>query len=234
MGGVTIQLTGTSAAGVINMQTVTDANGHYEFNNLPSGTYTVKEIAPNGFVVETANVGTPFGGAAAIGLTSNIVIPAGANGVNGVNFDFPEFQQGVSPTPTQITGNVNADSIFSKRNFLASNPANGGTPLAGVLVVLSGTANAVDSPGNAGPVNITATTDATGRYVFNNVFDGTYTITEIPPAGTLSVTPAVGTPFGGTVGVNSITHVVVPPPPDPLTGIVPGPGLNYDFFDLTP
>jgi hypothetical protein len=187
---------------------------------------TLVSETPKAGTVNGANVGTP-----GVNLISNIVIPAGAA---GANFNFFDAPRGVSPTPTQVTGFVNAASIFSKRNLLANNAGGvAGSPLAGVLVVLTGTANAVDSPANAGPVTITATTGANGEFIFNNVWDGTYTITEIPPAGIISVTPVVGTPFGGAVGVNSITNLVVPPPPDPLTGIVPGPGLNYDFLDLT-
>jgi hypothetical protein len=73
--------------------------------------------------------------------------------------------------------------------------------LAGVNIKLTGT-------DTNGAVNLTATTDANGAYVFNSLKPGTYTLTETQPAGYADGLDAVGT-LGGTLGNDVISNIQV-------------------------
>ncbi|WP_353290992.1 SdrD B-like domain-containing protein, partial [Streptococcus uberis] len=52
--GVTVTLTNPDGTTVT---TTTDANGHYEFTDLPNGDYTVTFETPNGYTPTTSNTG---------------------------------------------------------------------------------------------------------------------------------------------------------------------------------
>ena len=82
----------------------------------------------------------------------------------------------------------------------------GDLPLAGVIISLTGT----DILGN--PVTATTTTDANGLYQFATLAPGTYTITEIQPAGYVSNGEQPGSPFAVTnpVMVENILQAFIP------------------------
>jgi len=85
----------------------------------------------------------------------------------------------------------------------------GETPLAGVTITLIGTST-------VGSVSLTATTDASGGYIFSDLDPGTYTLSQpTQPAGYADGKDHVGTIFGGTVagtgiGSDQITTIVIP------------------------
>ncbi|HLW65889.1 MAG TPA: SdrD B-like domain-containing protein, partial [Gemmataceae bacterium] len=200
------------------------ANGAYSFTNLAAGVYTVNEIAPNGFVPETANVGTPFGGNAFIGLTSNIVIPQTANGVAGINYNFPEKQ-----TPlNSISGYKFQEPNGNNDTTIGPNDSG----VAGATVVLTGT-----QTGTGTAVTLTQTTAANGFYQFTGLAAGTYQLTETPPAGLnlapATSGPAVGTPFGGTASVSGnkeiISNIVIPVNANGVNGVN---GTEYNFPEI--
>jgi hypothetical protein len=89
--------------------------------------------------------------------------------------------------------------------------------IAGVMVTLAGT----DDLGNA--VNLCQTTDADG-YVFSNLRQGRYTITETQPSGYLQGTNSVGTAGGSLVATDQF-FVELDVPVD---------GYNYNFGERPP
>jgi len=57
--GVTVQLSGTTGAGVtVSRSAITDDNGFYRFDDLAPGTYTVTVVPPTGYVLTAANRGS--------------------------------------------------------------------------------------------------------------------------------------------------------------------------------
>lgn len=103
---VTINLTGIDSQGnpVAPRSTTTDANGSFEFTNLPAGTYSIQQVQPEGFLDGQDRVGTvagtPTGQIAESDLFTGIVVgPTEA----AVSFQFGELSM-----------------PFSKRMFLAS------------------------------------------------------------------------------------------------------------------
>ncbi len=99
--GVTITLTGTDSLGnAINRTETTDANGFYEFTNLPQGTYEVAQTQPAGFRDGQDTVGT---GATAV-TNDDVFTQLGlAADTDAVDFNFGELAE-----------------ALSKRRFLAS------------------------------------------------------------------------------------------------------------------
>ena len=69
----------------------TDANGHYFFENLPNGTYTLRETQPINFIDGKDSIGSQ-GGTAGNDVFSDIVL---TGGIDGVNNNFGEL--GLTP-----------------------------------------------------------------------------------------------------------------------------------------
>ena len=167
--GVDVTLTGAGADGVFGngddpapVTIQTGANGAYQFANLVVGqSYRVTETQPNGYADGTEN-------------TSNLINVANLPPAGSTGHDFGE-----------ILGSI-AGAVFEDFSATAANNNNGAfdtgeNPIANATVTLTGT----DVLGN--PVNITAQTNASGAYVFNDLLPpqaGTfYTVTETQPVG---------------------------------------------------
>ncbi|RIJ69348.1 LPXTG cell wall anchor domain-containing protein [Nakamurella silvestris] len=168
--------------------TVTDAKGHYVFDNLAPGSYRVQfGTPPTGYSFTTANSGSDDKDSDAddTGLTPIVEVgpassatrtPVAADGTTiavGIN---PTVDAGLVPTPTYAVG----DYVWIDNNGNGVQDA-GDIPVAGVLVSLFDADGkpAVDSYGNpVAPVR----TDAKGHYVFDSLAAGTYfvTVTETP------------------------------------------------------
>ncbi len=210
--GVSVTLTGTDASGaVVNRTTTTDANGAYRFDDLlaagPAG-YTVTEQLAQPLVAgrNTRNGLTragSVGGVATAVLTvpsavSAIALPAG---VDATEYNFGER------LPSSISGTVFVDR--DNNGLRAANEPG----LPGITVVLTGT----DEAGN--PVVKSTSTDADGRYRFDDLLPGTYAVTEPDqPAETSNGQTRAGSVDGGTVGVatavasvpSAITQIALP------------------------
>ncbi|MBX3411676.1 MAG: hypothetical protein KF708_03070 [Pirellulales bacterium] len=140
-------------------QTVTDANGEYQFTNLVPGTYGIEEIQPNGFFDGGEKAGS-VGGNVTNDKITNIVL---GSGVNAVEYNFCEIP------PASLSGKVYVDHNNNGQ-------INSGEPgIAGVTLHL------LDSNGN--PTGLTTVTDASGNYSFQNLQPGTYSVVEVHPTG---------------------------------------------------
>ncbi len=98
--------------------------------------------------------------------------------------------------------------------------------LAGVTVQLTG----VDHLGSS--VSLTTTTNANGDYSFTGIRPGTYTVTEVQPAGFLNGLDTLGSPSLGATNVDRYDDTL-----GPLTIAVGTPTLSsndHDFGELLP
>ena len=215
--GVTIRLQGTDLAGnAITREVTTQADGRYAFTELPPGTYTVTEPDQpqgtlNGITVAGTGGGTvtaPTTAPSVIsGITLGVAEDASAN-------DFGEIPAGV------VSGRVYNDG----NNNGLIDTGEGGYP--NVQVVLTGTNDLGET------VNVTVTTDSEGRYRFDDLRPGTYTVTEpTQPVETLNGITTPGTIDGTSTG----TATPVTTTPSAISGIVLPPGgqsIDNNFGEI--
>ncbi|MGQ0627459.1 MAG: SdrD B-like domain-containing protein [Phycisphaerales bacterium] len=186
--GTTVTLTGVNALGqAISLNTTTDGTGYYFFGDLRPGNYTLTETQPAGFLDGIDTIGTP-GGSTANDQFSNIVLPAGFDGVLN-NF-----------------GEILASSISGFVYYDANNDGtfqNTESPIPGTTVALTG----VNDLGQT--ISLMTTTNAAGFYIFANLRPGNYTLTETQPAGFLDGIDTIGTP-GGSTANDQFSNIVLP------------------------
>ncbi len=207
---VTVNLTGIDSSGAtVSLTATTDATGLYQFSNLKAGVYTLTEQQPSGFLDNKESAGTPFGGIAAplVGqdTISAINIPVSTTPQNGVNYNFGEVGTSIAGI---IYEDTNDNGVRDPSELLITVP---------VTVTLTG----ADDLGNA--VNRTLVT-TTGKYQFDLLRPGTYSITETQPAGYIDGKDSVGQTNGVTNGQLS--------PPDSIVNIsLDGchAGTSYNF-----
>ncbi|HEY4317046.1 MAG TPA: SdrD B-like domain-containing protein, partial [Herbaspirillum sp.] len=193
LSGVTIKLSNSANSTVLT--TTTDANGAYSFTNLLPGTYALLEpTQPTGTANGKTIAGTSGGTPTAVGTVpsaiTTIVLPPATSSTGN---NFAEL-----PTGHQISGRVFGDV---DNNGLFDTTDAG---LAGVTMTLTG----VDVNGQTVTPQ-TTTTDATGRYLFIGLVDGTYVVTEPtqPPRTANGITTAGST--GGTATAVSVPVSVI-------------------------
>ncbi|HTM55716.1 MAG TPA: SdrD B-like domain-containing protein, partial [Pirellulales bacterium] len=184
--GVVIHL--LDANGNVIGTTTTDAAGHYIFEQLPPGTYGIREEQPAGYFDGDEHVGSA-GGQASNDLITQILL---LSGVQAVHYDFCEVP------PSELCGYV-----YSDLN-------NNGIKEPGELGIAGVTLQLLDANGQ--PTGATAITDAGGLYCFMGLPAGTYGVRELQPAGYYDGLDTPGTE-GGTAHNpgDSITDVMLMP-----------------------
>ncbi|MCC7085436.1 MAG: peptidylprolyl isomerase [Pirellulales bacterium] len=106
LGGILVTLLGVDPGGnpIPSQTTTTASDGSYHFDNLPAGTYTLREAQPSQFKSSGATAGN-LGGQAAIDIITQIVI---SGGQDGTDYNFGE--KGLK------------SSLVTINDFLASTP----------------------------------------------------------------------------------------------------------------
>lgn len=202
--GVTIEL--LDAGGTVIATTTTDANGQYSFNQLLIGTYSVHEVQPVAYFSGDTDAGTINGiqvGTAGTDRVDDIVL-AGIDR-HGVNYDFCEHLGSIAG---RVIVDVNSnDTVDAPKE----------QPIQGVTIEL------IDAAGN---VVATTTTDADGRYLFDRLQRGTYSVRETQPSEWLDNSDYVGTINGVQVGVQVTNDVL-----ESIALLDGRHGVNYDFTE---
>ncbi len=150
-----------------SITTVTDTEGGYLFNNLEAGTYSVTVTPPSGMNATYDEDAT----------LDNVTSVTVAEGEKHLSADFG--YNWVSPTdttnpPTDATGAI-GDRIWNDANGNGVQDA-GESGIGGVIVTLMNDANKDGIYGGTGDTNVTATTDADGYYIFDDVARGAYVL----------------------------------------------------------
>jgi serine-aspartate repeat-containing protein C/D/E len=175
--GATVQLLDSN--GVVIRTTNTDAGGNYRFDDLPMGTYSVRQIQPSGLLQAGQRAGSGGGDASQVDLISQIVVGAG---VALVNYDFCEIP------PAEISGHVYVDSDQDCVLDI------GEAPIAAVTITL------LDQDGT---VVATTQTDASGQYKFTGLRPGIYSVRQQQPGGYFQGGQKAGS-GGGNVSVTDL------------------------------
>ncbi|HMP77878.1 MAG TPA: SdrD B-like domain-containing protein [Pirellulaceae bacterium] len=232
--GVTLQL--LDGQGRMVATTTTDQHGAYEFNNLLPGTYSVRQIQPEGYFTagqttgryENGNAGP--GNASTTNLLSNIVI---FSGQRLVQYDFQEALPATiagrvwedGPAFQTSDGNLPAE-YRSQRDGIFQ--AGIDQPLAGVRMQLYFFID--PTSGNIEPRPVTLAdvlpghyshlgsdpntplwvlTDANGEYRFEGLPAGNYIVLQEQPTGYIDANDMVGSTTGFTF--NSVSQAMVAP-----------------------
>ena len=162
--GVTVTLSGP-----VNTTTTTGPNGTYSFANLPSGTYTITETQPVGFVPGMDTAGSLSGSTSVQDVISSIIVGTGGQ---GTGYNFGELTSGLSGV---VYVDLNSDG----------HQQSGEPGIPGVTVTITG------------PVTRSTLTAFNGTFSFSDLVPGVYTLTETQSAGYTTTINQDGT-AGGT------------------------------------
>ncbi|TWT77035.1 Serine-aspartate repeat-containing protein D precursor [Posidoniimonas polymericola] len=199
--GVELKLLDANGADT-GLRAVTNADGYYKFVDLEPGKYTVMEFHPDGWVDGKDTPGT-HGGLAAdesagpVDMISSVMLTYGDH---AEEYNFGEIL--LASIGGFVMASHGPDCDFDNPDEL----------LEGVKIELLN---------EAGVVVATAYTNAQGRYKFEGLKPGKYSVREYTPNGYFDGEERVGT-VGGTVSDDLISNITL------LSG---QDGTNYDFCE---
>ena len=178
--GVTVALLKKDGTPVLDkdgnpVTAVTDAAGKYSFSGLPLGEYTVSVVDPTSGPLAGTKPTEAYTGR--YKTTADVTIKAETGSVIDVNFGF------VKPASVgdYTWMDVNRDGLQD-----ADEPA-----LPGVTVTLTRADGSAVTDASGNPV-AAVTTDANGKYVFENLLPGDYKVSFQAPAGYEATTSEAG------------------------------------------
>jgi len=186
--GVTLTLTGTDTFdNSVDLVTMTNSQGSYDFSSLNPGTYTITESAPAGYFEGKTTAGTAGGTVSGV-VISNITLITGMS-ASGYNF--------ANLKPSTLSGEVYYD--FNQNGVLDNDDFG----IAHVTMTLIGT----DYLGQS--IDMVTMTNNDGVFSFGDLRPGTYEIIRTQPAVFRGYKNAAGN-LGGTVNKDSISDITVP------------------------
>ncbi len=158
--GVEVILTGTNFKGeAVSQTTTTSGGGQYLFDNLYPGSYKVTFPPISGFVRTFANLGNDVTDSDAdktTGMTGNYIL--GSDQTN-LTVDAGYYKPAALGDFVWVDTNGNGQQDTGEPG------------ISGISVVLTGT------DGTGASVNQTTTTNSLGKYLFDNLVPGTYSVT---------------------------------------------------------
>ncbi|MCY2990444.1 MAG: SpaA isopeptide-forming pilin-related protein, partial [Planctomycetota bacterium] len=207
-----VQVTLWEAGGSQVATTTTDAQGRYQFSRQSAGVYSLVETQPADWVDGLDAAGTIDG--VTVGEPTNPGDQIGDIrlrwGDSGVDYDFGELHYAAIEGSVHLTG-PEGDCYT---------PGGSQPPVAGVAIVLQN---------DRGETMAKVTTDSQGRYRFDELLPGSYTVIESTPANLIDGEDHLGTVDGTTVGEfvgNDVIRGIA---------VTSGQhGLEYDFCEHVP
>ncbi|MBL7727121.1 MAG: carboxypeptidase regulatory-like domain-containing protein, partial [Dinghuibacter sp.] len=162
-----------NSAGSPIRSTYTDVNGNYLFTDVPAGTYSV------GFTLPPAMVFSPNSGAVSVANNSD------ANPATGRTAN---FTVNAGDQITYVDAGIRTQVITngSVGDFVFNDLDKDGTQDAGEPGIPGVTVRLINA--NTGAVVATTTTDAVGKYIFNDVPPGDYQVEFVTPTGYTTTT----------------------------------------------
>lgn len=204
--GVTIRL--LDAQNQLVSQTLTNANGDYEFTNLRPGLYSVVEVTPAELIDGEEHIGTINGVAVGqVGVNDVVTGILLTSAANAIDYDFCEHES--AALSGFVYHDANENGVFDS----------GEEAIGSVAVTLLDSTGATIATRQTGP---------DGSYAFTGLRAGSYTVIETQPRGWIDGRDSAGQIGGTTVGVagnDRITQVAL------KWG---DKGVHYDFGELKP
>ncbi len=211
LSGVVVQL--LDETGDVLRTTLTDADGHYRFDDLLPGRYGVHELTPPGLINGGAHAGRGQGNDG--DSLGQVVDPDTVLSIDVTSGDAVREVDFCEHVPARLNG-----SVYHDRNDNGLQES-GEEGIAGALITL------VDA--DSGGIVARAVTDGQGQYAFGQLTAGRYRLVESQPNGWLDGREHVGLIDGvpsGQVAENDV-----------IADIRLGWGSNgqqYDFGELLP
>jgi hypothetical protein len=213
LAGWTITLTGTNGRGqAVSRSAVTDANGHYRFDNLAPGSYTAAESCAGqvDWFQSYPTSATPCGGGVhAFSITSG---DPGSPDVHANN-NFGNYQKG---------------RIRGRKLYDIDGNGTGESALSGWVIHLLSASGAKLAEANTG---------ADGGYAFSDLMPGTYLVCEVQQSRWFQTSPPSGA--GSTINcsayntANGVTYGEVGYSVSLLSGDAASVGSDKDFCNTT-
>jgi hypothetical protein len=204
--GVKIELLDEN--GNVVATTFTAADGTYKFSQLTTGTYSVREVQPSQYFNGGQDAGTFNGVIVGIEGKDRVdqIVLAGAN-KDGIDYDFCERLGSLrGRVIVDLNGNNTVDSSQPDEK-----------PIEGVTILLLN---------EQGQVIRSTTTDADGRYLFDRLERGTYTVIEVQPNGYLDGADYIGKVDGVVIGTHTVSDVL-----SNIALLDGRHGVQYDFTE---
>jgi serine-aspartate repeat-containing protein C/D/E len=175
-----------NAQGVEVASAVTNANGFYKFDGLAPGTYSVIESHPGQWIDGKDTVGTLGGNVVNDQLSAITLVQDAANPAlrNGEEYNFGER---LGSLEGFVHSDPDLDCFFDQSE----------APIAGVEIILT------DQFGNT----TTTVTDVNGRYRFDELFAGTYSVVQVQPSSFFSSGQVVGNGTGDASVANQLSGI---------------------------
>jgi serine-aspartate repeat-containing protein C/D/E len=204
---------------------VTNSEGFYEFRHVGPGVYTIEQMQPDVWIdgLDTPGLigeGTPHerssGQADGNDRLVNIELlqqPTQRGSLHGTHYNFGELRE--TSLSGRVFADINGNCVFEP-DLEFSQPQQGEHGISGVTLTLR------DAFGN---VVASMQTDSEGRYKFDGLTPGSYTIEQSQPAGYFSQGQKAGNLGGDASQSNRIQGIEL------QSGDI---GLHYDFCEAPP